>query len=75
MGMERRKFKTKTEARQAVWDALVEARVARFPFPTHGRIPNFEGAREAAEHLLAHSLFHKVRCIKVNPDKPPEARP
>ena len=42
MGMERHKFKTKAEARQAVWDALVEARVARFPFPTHGRIPNFE---------------------------------
>ncbi|MGH8479593.1 MAG: 5-formyltetrahydrofolate cyclo-ligase [Gammaproteobacteria bacterium] len=68
--MERRKFRTKAEARQAVWDALVEARVARFPFPTHGRIPNFEGAREAAEHLLAHPLFHKVRCVKVNPDSP-----
>ena len=70
MGMERCKFKTKAEARRAVWDALVEARVARFPFPTHGRIPNFEGAREAAEHLLAHPLFHKVRCVKVNPDSP-----
>ena len=41
----------------AVWDALVEARVARFPFPTYGRIPNCERAREAAEHLLAHPLF------------------
>jgi 5-formyltetrahydrofolate cyclo-ligase len=61
--MERRKFKTKAEARQAVWDALVEARVARFPFPNHGRIPDFEEAREADEYLLAHPLFQKVRCI------------
>jgi 5-formyltetrahydrofolate cyclo-ligase len=66
MGMERRKFKTKAEARQAVWDALVEAWVAHFPFPTHGR----EGAREAAEHLLAHPLFQKVRCVKVNSNSP-----
>jgi 5-formyltetrahydrofolate cyclo-ligase len=53
-----------------VWDALRAAGVARFPFPPHGRIPNFQGAEQAAERLLAHPLFAKVRRIKVNPDAP-----
>jgi 5-formyltetrahydrofolate cyclo-ligase len=53
-----------------VWDALIEGKVARFPFPIHGRIPNFEGAREAAERLLAHPIFQGARVIKVNPDSP-----
>src|SRR5256885_11979421 len=38
--------------------------------PPHGRIPNFAGARQAAERLLAHRLFKRVRVIKVNPDSP-----
>jgi 5-formyltetrahydrofolate cyclo-ligase len=64
------RFPSKAEARQAVWDALVKKRVARFPFPTKGRIPNFEGARKAAERLLAHPVFAGVKCVKVNPDTP-----
>jgi 5-formyltetrahydrofolate cyclo-ligase len=53
-----------------VWDALTERKVARFPFPIHGRIPNFQGAKEAAERLLAHPIFQGARVIKVNPDSP-----
>lgn len=53
-----------------MWDALTERKVARFPFPVHGRIPNFVGAKEAAERLLAHPIFRGVRVIKVNPDSP-----
>lgn len=63
-------FADKAEARQAVWDALQVAGVARFPFPPHGRIPNFVGAESAAERLLAHPLFANARRIKVNPDAP-----
>ena len=63
-------FSSKAEAREFVWNELVQQKVARFPFPTHGRIPNFAGAREAAKRLLAHPLFKKVRCVKVNPDTP-----
>ena len=37
----------KARIRQRVWDHLEAARIARFPFPPHGRIPNFAGAREA----------------------------
>jgi 5-formyltetrahydrofolate cyclo-ligase len=43
---------------------------ARFPFPVHGRIPNFEGAERAAERLLAHPIFKRVKIVKVNPDSP-----
>jgi len=64
------RFESKDAARQAVWDALSESRVARFPFPPHGRIPNFAGAREAATRLLAHPIFEQARRIKVNPDAP-----
>lgn len=53
----REAYASKAEARQAVWDTLTQAHAACFPFPPRGRIPNFVGAREAAERLLAHPLF------------------
>ena len=65
-----KRYTDKAAARNAVWNALTERKVARFPFPTHGRIPNFEGAKEAAERLVAHPIFRGVRVIKVNPDSP-----
>jgi len=65
-----RSFRNKADARQAVWDSLQAAGVARFPFPPHGRIPNFRGAEQAAERLLNHPLFARARRIKVNPDAP-----
>jgi len=65
-----KRFTDKAAARKAAWDALVEAKAARFPFPIHGRIPNFAGSREAAERLLAHPVFQGVLVIKVNPDSP-----
>jgi 5-formyltetrahydrofolate cyclo-ligase len=64
------RYEDKAAARKAVWDALTKRKAARFPFPVHGRIPNFAGAKEAAERLLAHPLFAGVRTIKVNPDSP-----
>ena len=65
-----RSYGDKAAARKAVWDLLRARKAARFPFPPHGRIPNFAGARQAAERLLAHPLFKRVRVIKVNPDSP-----
>jgi len=64
------RYGDKAAARKAVWDLLQKKKVARFPFPPHGRIPNFAGARQAAERLLAHPIFKRVRVIKVNPDSP-----
>ncbi len=68
-----RRFATKAEARQAVWDELSAQKVARFPFPPHGRIPNFAGALQAARRLATHPLFARARRIKVCPDAPQHA--
>jgi 5-formyltetrahydrofolate cyclo-ligase len=63
-------YESKEAARKAVWDALLETGVARFPLPPHGRIPNFAGVEAAAARLLAHPVFRAVRCIKADPDSP-----
>ena len=64
------RFDTKSAAPQAVWDALEEKGVARFPFPPHGRIPNFDGAPAAAERLFEQEPFRSAQRLKVNPDAP-----
>jgi 5-formyltetrahydrofolate cyclo-ligase len=64
------KFPDKASARQAVWDRLVAERLARFPFPPHGRIPNFVGAAEAAKRLFDWPVLRDAKRIKVNPDSP-----
>ncbi|MCS3702065.1 5-formyltetrahydrofolate cyclo-ligase [Salinibacter ruber] len=64
------RFDTKSAAREAVWDALEDEGIARFPFPPHGRIPNFEGAPAAAERLFEEPPFTGARRLKVNPDAP-----
>ena len=43
--------------------------VSRFP-GAEGRIPNFAGAKLAAEKLAGHRLWKRARVIKVNPDSP-----
>ena len=63
-------FPDKDAARAAVWEALRREKVARFPFVPRRRIPNFAGAREAAEQLLSLPLLAGVQSIKVNPDAP-----
>lgn len=60
----------KARIRESVWDRLAEERLARFPLPPHGRIPNFAGAREAALRLFELPLLANARRIKVNPDAP-----
>jgi 5-formyltetrahydrofolate cyclo-ligase len=64
------KFADKASARQEVWDRLVAERLARFPFPPHGRIPNFAGAAEAAKRLFEVPRWRDAKRIKVNPDSP-----
>lgn len=66
-------FPDKSSAREHVWDRLEAEGEAAFPFPPHGRIPNFRGASKAAERLLDDPIFEGVRRIKVNPDAPQRA--
>ena len=65
-----RGFADKSAARQWVWDRLGADGVARFPFPPHGRIPNFLGAEVAALRLLDVEPWKSATAIKVNPDSP-----
>jgi 5-formyltetrahydrofolate cyclo-ligase len=43
--------------------------VSRFP-GAEGRIPNFAGAKLAAQRLAGHRLWKRARVIKANPDSP-----
>src|SRR5436190_2682559 len=65
-----RDFADKSAARQWVCDRLVAEGVARFPFPPHGRIPNFAGAQVAAARLFNTEPWKSATAIKVNPDSP-----
>ena len=60
----------KQAVRERVWDDLESRGVARFPFPPHGRIPNFAGADEAATRLAATEEWAAAAALKANPDSP-----
>jgi len=60
----------KEAIRQRVWDRLEADGIARFPFPPHDRIPNFEGASEAAERVTDTAVWQEAETVKANPDSP-----
>lgn len=60
----------KQELRERVWDELEKSGEARFPFPPHGRIPNFAGADQAAQRLVETKAWREADTIKSNPDSP-----
>jgi 5-formyltetrahydrofolate cyclo-ligase len=61
--------RSKDQVRKAVWKAMDREGVSRFP-GADGRIPNFAGAKLAAQKLSGHRLFKRARVIKANPDSP-----
>ncbi|WP_256391995.1 5-formyltetrahydrofolate cyclo-ligase [Natronoarchaeum rubrum] len=60
----------KQELRDRVWDELEDSGEARFPYPPHGRIPNFAGADAAADRLAETDAWRSADAIKSNPDAP-----
>lgn len=60
----------KQELREQVWNELEASGHARFPFPPHGRIPNYAGAGQAAERLAELDEWQDADIIKSNPDSP-----
>lgn len=60
----------KQSVRDRIWDHLEDAGLARFPFPPHGRIPNFDGASEAADRLTDLPEWRDATHVKSNPDSP-----
>jgi 5-formyltetrahydrofolate cyclo-ligase len=60
---------SKDSVRKEIWQAMEREGVSRFP-GAEGRIPNFAGARMAAEKLAGHRLWKRAQAIKANPDSP-----
>lgn len=65
-------MKAKDELREAVWRALQQRKVARFP-GAKGRIPNFIGAEACATRLADTDFWKAAKFLKVNPDSPQRA--
>ena len=63
----------KDRLRERIWTLLERRRVARFPFPVAGRIPNFRGAEQAAARAAALPEWQGARRVKCNPDAPQRA--
>ncbi|MDQ7801444.1 MAG: 5-formyltetrahydrofolate cyclo-ligase [Armatimonadota bacterium] len=59
----------KQAVRERVWRLLADRGVARFP-GAWGRIPNFQGAEEAAQRLASTEEWRRARVVKANPDRP-----
>jgi 5-formyltetrahydrofolate cyclo-ligase len=62
-------MRSKDQVRRAVWKAMDREGVSRFP-GAQGRIPNFAGAKLAAEKLAGHRTWKRAQTIKANPDSP-----
>ncbi|MGE5635745.1 MAG: 5-formyltetrahydrofolate cyclo-ligase [Nocardioidaceae bacterium] len=62
-------MRSKDEVRRDVWRAMDREGVSRFP-GAEGRIPNFAGAKAAAERLSRHAAWQSAGTIKANPDSP-----
>ena len=60
----------KQSLRERIWDELEDSGEARFPFPPHGRIPNFAGADEARDRLAETDEWADADVLKCNPDAP-----
>jgi len=56
--------------REKIWGEMERLRIAVFPLPCRGRIPNFVGAEAAAERLRQLKEWKKAKVIFVNPDSP-----
>ena len=60
----------KDEIRMRVWRLMEEKGIASFPKPIFHRIPNFIGARKAAQNLKQLPEYKSAKTIFCNPDSP-----
>jgi len=58
----------KQALREKIWRLMTERKIAVFPLPCWGRIPNFKGAEKAAENLRTTEEWKKARVVFANPD-------
>ena len=62
-------MRSKEAVRRDIWRSMDREGVSRFP-GAGGRIPNFAGAKGAAERLTRHPAWTNAEVIKANPDSP-----
>jgi 5-formyltetrahydrofolate cyclo-ligase len=62
-------MRSKDEVRADVWHSMDREGVSRFP-GADGRIPNFAGAKAAADRLARHPSWVRAETLKANPDSP-----
>ncbi|MEM4363201.1 MAG: 5-formyltetrahydrofolate cyclo-ligase [Candidatus Caldarchaeum sp.] len=60
----------KQAIRLKIWSEMEKRGVAAFPKPVYGRIPNFNGAEDAANLLRKSKTYAQAEKVKVNPDSP-----
>src|SRR6185437_14096680 len=68
-GYDPRLMRSKDDVREDIWRAMDREGVSRFP-GAEGRIPNFAGAKAAADRLSRHPHWVRAETIKANPDSP-----
>ncbi len=61
-------MRSKDELRRYIWDLMMNRRIAVFPLPPHGRIPNFRGSTFAARNVRKLREYREARCVFVGPD-------
>jgi 5-formyltetrahydrofolate cyclo-ligase len=59
----------KAAIRERVWRLMEDEGVGRFP-GAWGRIPNYVGARQAADRLATLEVWRRAKVVKANPDSP-----
>ena len=62
--------KEKSRIRKLIWDRMLEMKIARFPLPPHGRIPNFAGSEKCGLLLDEIREWRDAEVVKINPDSP-----
>jgi len=54
--------------RERIWRDLTERKVATFPLPVFGRVPNFIGSEDAANRVRQLDEWRKAKVVFANPD-------
>ncbi len=60
----------KEHLRDLIWFLMEQKKVATFPLPVKGRIPNFIGSDKAADLVRTLPEWKKARIVFANPDSP-----
>lgn len=58
----------KKQLRDKIWNLLEQEKVAVFPLPVFGRIPNFVGSDKAANLVRTLPEWKKAKVVFANPD-------